>query len=95
MSALRTAEFLDGISRISSFAGWSRGRTPRLFATIRLELLKKSPDSFGSDFASENGRPPEWFAERLTTSDVFGAFHGEELLGIAGIPGGAEGEAGA
>ncbi len=61
------------------------GPDTELYRAIRLESLKKSPDSFGSDFASENEKPLEWFAERLTTSDVLGAFHGEELLGIAGF----------
>ena len=61
------------------------GPDTEMFREIRLEALKKSPDSFGADFASESGNPPEWFAERLATSDVFGAFHGEELLGIAGL----------
>ena len=53
------------------------------FRAIRLESLRTEPESFGSDFASENRQPPEWFAERLASNDVFGAFHGEELLGIA------------
>ncbi len=61
------------------------GPDTALFREIRLESLKKSPDSFGSDLASEIGKPADWFAERLTTSDVLGAFHGEELLGIAGF----------
>ncbi len=61
------------------------GPDTELFRAIRLESLKKNPDAFGSDFARENGEPPEWFAGRLTTSDVFGAFQGEELLGIAGF----------
>ncbi len=64
------------------------GPDTEIFREIRLEALKKSPDSFGSDFASENGNPPEWFADHLSTSDVFGAFHGEELLGIAGFQAG-------
>ena len=61
------------------------GPDTELFRTIRLESLKKSPESFGSDFATESARPVEWFAGRLTGSDMFGAFHGEELLGIAGF----------
>lgn len=61
------------------------GPDTELFRTIRLESLKKSPESFGSDFATENARPPEWFAERLANAALFGAFHGEELLGISGF----------
>jgi ribosomal protein S18 acetylase RimI-like enzyme len=53
------------------------------FRAIRLESLETAPESFGSDFATESRQPPEWFAERLGHNDVFGAFHGEELLGIA------------
>jgi ribosomal protein S18 acetylase RimI-like enzyme len=56
-----------------------------LFREIRLESLKKSPESFGSDFASESQRPLTWFAEQLARCDLIGAFHGEELLGIAGF----------
>ncbi len=38
---------------------------------------------FRQRLASESGRPPEWFAERLETSSVFGAFQGDGLLGVA------------
>ncbi len=55
------------------------------FRAIRLESLKTEPESFGSDFTSESQRPVEWFAERLAGGDVFGACHGEDLLGIAGF----------
>ncbi len=61
------------------------GPDTEIFRAIRLELLKKSPESFGSDHATESARPLDWFAGRLTTSDMFGAFHGEDLLGIAGF----------
>ncbi len=64
------------------------GADAELYRAIRLESLKKAPDSFGSDFATENERPLEWFADQLVTSDMFGAFHGEELLGIAGFQAG-------
>ena len=61
------------------------GPDTEAFRAIRLESLKTTPESFGSDFATENGKPAEWFAEGLTTAEVFGAFHGQELLGIAGF----------
>ncbi len=56
-----------------------------LYRAIRLESLKTAPESFGSDFATESTRPLAWFAERLAGGAMFGAFHGEELLGIAGF----------
>ncbi len=61
------------------------GPDTEAFRAIRLEALKTSPESFGSDYATESQRPPEWFAERLSEGVMFGAFHGEELLGIAGF----------
>ncbi len=61
------------------------GADTELYREIRLESLKKSPESFGSDFATESHQPPEWFAERLASAVLFGAFHGDELLGIAGF----------
>jgi GNAT superfamily N-acetyltransferase len=61
------------------------GPDTEIFREIRLESLKVAPESFGMDFGTESGKPLEWFAERLTSSDMFGAFHGEDLLGIAGF----------
>ena len=56
-----------------------------IFRDIRLEALKTAAESFGNDYATESARPLDWFTERLAGGDVFGAFHGEELLGIAGF----------
>ena len=56
-----------------------------LYREIRLEALRTAPESFGSDVAAETARPLEWFAERLETSDVFGAFLAERLAGVAGL----------
>ena len=61
------------------------GPDTEIFREIRLEALKTAAESFGSDYATESTRPLEWFAERLAGCDVFGAFQGEELLGIAGF----------
>jgi ribosomal protein S18 acetylase RimI-like enzyme len=55
------------------------------YREIRLEALRLSPRSFGSDFATESARPLEVFAERLTSSEVFGAHAAARLVGIAGL----------
>ncbi|CAN5241034.1 GNAT family N-acetyltransferase [soil metagenome] len=55
------------------------------YRAIRLEALRKSPTAFGSDLAGESAEPPEWFAERLKTSSVFGGFKGAALIGVAGL----------
>jgi RimJ/RimL family protein N-acetyltransferase len=56
-----------------------------LYREVRLEGLRDSPDAFGSTHEREAAEPIEWFAQRLAASAVFGAFRGEELLGIAGF----------
>lgn len=56
-----------------------------LYRTIRLEALAAHPEAFSSTFAREQEKPLAWFAERLTTSDVFGAFIGDEIVGVAGF----------
>ncbi|QOG16928.1 MULTISPECIES: GNAT family N-acetyltransferase [Bradyrhizobium] len=55
------------------------------YRTIRLEALAAHPEAFASAFAREQDKPLAWFEERLTTSDVFGAFIAEELVGVAGF----------
>jgi ribosomal protein S18 acetylase RimI-like enzyme len=55
-----------------------------LFRDIRLEGLRRDPDAFSSTFEEESKKPPEFFAERVARSAVFGAFRGAELLGVAG-----------
>ena len=57
------------------------------FRAIRLEALKCNPEAFGSTFEVEKLRPLAWFSERLDNSDVFGAFRGSELVGVAGFAG--------
>lgn len=61
------------------------GPDTEIFRAIRLEALKTAPEAFVSDYASESAKPAESFAESLANVAVFGAFHGEELLGIAGF----------
>jgi hypothetical protein len=56
-----------------------------LYRDIRLEALAAHPEAFASAFAREQEKPLAWFEERLTTSDVFGAFIAEELVGVAGF----------
>jgi RimJ/RimL family protein N-acetyltransferase len=55
------------------------------YRAIRLEGLKESPEAFGSTYEVEAAKPLAWFFERLTSSQVFGAFRGSEILGIAGF----------
>jgi RimJ/RimL family protein N-acetyltransferase len=54
---------------------------------IRLDALRCSPEAFGSTFEAESARPIERFAERLSNCTVFGAFRGDEIVGMAGFMG--------
>ncbi|MGA7634996.1 MAG: GNAT family N-acetyltransferase [Terriglobales bacterium] len=56
-----------------------------LYRDIRLEALQRNPEAYGSTFETENAQPLAWFSDRLAASMVFGAFHGSELVGIAGL----------
>jgi RimJ/RimL family protein N-acetyltransferase len=56
-----------------------------LYREIRLQGLRCDPEAFGSTFAVENAQPLTWFAKRLESSAVFGAFDGSALLGIVGF----------
>jgi ribosomal protein S18 acetylase RimI-like enzyme len=56
----------------------------RLFREIRLEALQQAPEAFGSSFEQECSQSLAQFEEVLTRADVFGAFRGAELLGMAG-----------
>ena len=56
-----------------------------LYRAIRLEALSAHPEAFASTFAREREKPLAWFEERLTTSDVFGAFIDGEIVGVAGF----------
>lgn len=55
------------------------------YRTIRLRALETSPEAFGSVHAVEAARPLADFAERLTTSAVFGAYAGGPIVGMAGF----------
>jgi RimJ/RimL family protein N-acetyltransferase len=56
-----------------------------VYREIRLEALRSEPQAFGSTFEAESAQPVNWHAERLGNSNMFGAFDGEELVGIAGL----------
>ena len=56
-----------------------------LYRDIRLEGLRSNPEAFGSTFAAENARPLSFFSDRIGGSQIFGAFHGSKLVGIAGL----------
>jgi len=60
-------------------------REASLYRDIRLEALQQDPAAFGSTFEDEAAEPLAFFADRLRGSAVFGAFRGEELLGLAGF----------
>ena len=55
------------------------------YRDIRLEALSDSPEAFGSSFEVENAQPSSWFADRLGSSTVLGAFRDSELVGMAGF----------
>lgn len=56
-----------------------------LFRGIRLEGLARDADAFSSTFEDESAKPQSFFAERVAAAAVFGAFHRDELLGVAGF----------
>jgi ribosomal protein S18 acetylase RimI-like enzyme len=56
----------------------------RSYREIRLEALAKSPEAFGSSVESEAAHALSWFEDRLASSEVFGAFRDDDLLGVAG-----------
>jgi RimJ/RimL family protein N-acetyltransferase len=56
-----------------------------LYRDIRLEALKLSSEAFGSTFEAEHAEALTWFADRLESSVVFGAFDGAGLVGTAGF----------
>ena len=56
-----------------------------VYRDVRLEGLRLRPEAFGSTFAEESVKPLDWFAGRLDSAAVFGAFEGDTLLGVAGL----------
>ena len=57
----------------------------QLYRAIRLESLRANPEAFGSTFEVESTHPLPWFAERIGSCEVFGAFANDELVGTAGL----------
>ena len=56
-----------------------------LWKKIRLEALKKNPEAFGSSFEEETLRSDSDWESSLISSDVFGAFSQNSLIGTAGF----------
>ncbi len=50
---------------------------------IRLEGLRLNPEAFGSTYESEQSAPLEKYAGWLANSQIFGAFDGPHIVGIA------------
>ena len=57
----------------------------REWKEIRLEALKKSPDSFVSSFEEEDKTPDNMWAEQLENSIKFGYFINDEIVGCSGL----------
>ena len=55
-----------------------------LFREIRLEALQQAPEAFGSSYEQECSQSLQQFEQVLANADVFGAFRGADLLGMAG-----------
>lgn len=58
------------------------------YARLRLEALQTNPESFGSDYARENGFSTADFLRRIEQGDyrfVLGAFDDGELVSTVGI----------
>lgn len=55
------------------------------FRAIRMEAMRRAPDSFASTLAEEEARPEGWFLERLDTDGVYAALVGDEIVGMAGL----------
>lgn len=55
------------------------------FRAIRLEALVTCPEAFATTYAMQAADPPGYFAETLRGAAVFGAFRGEEIVGMAGL----------
>ncbi len=57
----------------------------RQWKEIRLEALKKSPDSFLSSFEEEDKTPDDMWAKQLENSLKFGYFINDEIVGCCGL----------
>lgn len=55
------------------------------YRRIRLMGLERDPDAFGSTYAEEVDRPMAHFVERVAEHPVFGAYVGEDIVGMVGL----------
>ena len=55
------------------------------YRDIRLEGLRQNPEAFASTFEDERDRPLDWFGERITQSQIFGAVLAQGLVGVVGL----------
>jgi len=58
------------------------------FRTLRLEALSCAPEAFSASYADEIAKPDGWFSAILASeaaTAMFGAFAGDELVGMAGF----------
>lgn len=56
------------------------------YRQLRLEALADSPASFGASLSAEQQRPLDWFAERLTQTQVLGLIGCQhQLVGCLGL----------
>lgn len=53
------------------------------FRKIRLTALKKAPEMFGSTYGAEVDKPLVFFENSLSSSKVFGAYHNNQIIGLA------------
>lgn len=55
------------------------------FRTLRLEALQREPLAFRATYADEAKQPRTYFADRLASGAVIGAFVDRRLVGMAGL----------
>jgi ribosomal protein S18 acetylase RimI-like enzyme len=55
------------------------------YRRIRLQALTDTPDAFSSTYEIEAARPIAELADRLTSSNVFGAYYEGQIVGIVGF----------
>ncbi len=67
--------------RIAPFAGADAA----VLLALRQEALAAHPEAFGSSLAEESAALPAWLAAHLDAGEVFGAWDGGGLAGMAGL----------
>lgn len=55
------------------------------FQALRLDALRDSPSAFSSSYEEECGTPLPAIESKLAQRTIFGAFDGDELVGMFGI----------